>query len=575
MQLLSYLFKNSPYLVLLAMVSAFVSGIANASLLAIIHTALRPDGAINRIGFQFMGLAIFSLITAVISSLLLSYLYRRAVFDWQIHLSQEILKTPLRRLESVGNEELLTILLKDVNAIGSSLLPMLPLCTNIVVVGVCMAYLCWLSWQLFIAMFGLMIVGAISHKIVLVRGQATLKRAREEARELYGYFRTMTDGMKELKLHARRRQDFLEKSLKPTAASIQRLFFQWSLFHALTQTWSKFLLLFVIGLILFVFPNIISVNSEILTGYILTLLYIRSMLFAIMGAFPALARANIAFQKVTDLGLNLNVKGEKEPLVLSESSQSQLAADRPLENYQNKKLANDWHSVELVAVTHTYHREREDSDFTLGPINLKMHPGEIIFLVGGNGSGKTTLAKLITGLYIPESGEVRFNGDRVTAKNRERYRQLFSVVFADFQLFNSLLGLESSHEVCSIESKARDYLKRLHLDHKVTIEAGRLSTTDLSRGQRQRLALLTARLEDRPFYIFDEWASNQDPAFKDVFYTQLVPELRKEGKAVLVISHDDRYFHIGDRIIKLDYGQLTPFNHSPAKPDEQAIAKAS
>ena len=538
MQLLRYLFKTSPYLVLLATASAFVSGLANASLLALIHTALGSPNPLDSSGIQFMGLALFSLVTAVVSSLLLSYLYRRAVFDWQVHLSQEILKAPLRRLESVGNEELLTVLLKDVTAIGSSLLPMLPLCTNVVVVGVCMAYLCWLSWQLFVAMTVFMAIGAITYRFVLVRGQETLRVAREESRELYGYFRTMTDGMKELKLHNRRRQDFLEKSLKPKAFSIQQHFFRWSLFHSLTQTWSKFLLLFVMGLILFISPNFIDVDSEILTGYILTLLYIRSMLFSIMSAFPALAKANIAFQKVTDLGFSLNVSGKSDKLEKLE---------KPL-----GKTPINWKSIELIEATHTYYREREDDTFTLGPINLKFEPGEIIFLVGGNGSGKTTLAKLITALYMPESGELRFNGDVITAKNREQYRQLFSVVFADFQLFNNLLGLETSYT----DAIAQTYLEKLQLDHKVSVKEGCLSTMDLSRGQRQRLALLTAYLEDRPFYIFDEWASNQDPVFKDIFYTQVVPELRAKGKTILVISHDDRYFHVGDRVIKLDYGQL-------------------
>jgi putative ATP-binding cassette transporter len=63
-------------------------------------------------------------------------------------------------------------------------------------------------------------------------------------------------------------------------------------------------------------------------------------------------------------------------------------------------------------------------------------------------------------------------------------------------------------------------------------------------------------LEDRPFYLFDEWASDQDPLFKDVFYKQLLPELKSRNKAVLVITHDDRYFAGADRLIRLDYGRI-------------------
>jgi len=63
-------------------------------------------------------------------------------------------------------------------------------------------------------------------------------------------------------------------------------------------------------------------------------------------------------------------------------------------------------------------------------------------------------------------------------------------------------------------------------------------------------------MENRAIYVFDEWASDQDPVFKEIFYTQLLPKLRHQGKTVFVISHDDRYFDHADRIIKLDYGKV-------------------
>jgi putative ATP-binding cassette transporter len=90
----------------------------------------------------------------------------------------------------------------------------------------------------------------------------------------------------------------------------------------------------------------------------------------------------------------------------------------------------------------------------------------------------------------------------------------------------------------------------------VKVEDGKLSTTDLSQGQRKRLALLTAYLEDRPIYLFDEWAADQDPHFKNVFYRELLPALRARGKTVFVISHDDRFYDVADRLIKLDYGKI-------------------
>lgn len=181
-----------------------------------------------------------------------------------------------------------------------------------------------------------------------------------------------------------------------------------------------------------------------------------------------------------------------------------------------------------------------------------MQSGEITFIIGGNGSGKSTLAKLITGLYPPNTGSIYLNGLLITDRNQEWYRQHFSAVFSDFYLFDSCLGFDRT----DLDRQVEIYLKQLQLDHKVQVRNGVLSTTSLSQGQRKRLALLTAYLEDRPIYLFDEWASDQEPHFRDLFYRQSLMELKEKGKAVIVITHDDRYFHLADQIIKLDYGKV-------------------
>jgi putative ATP-binding cassette transporter len=167
----------------------------------------------------------------------------------------------------------------------------------------------------------------------------------------------------------------------------------------------------------------------------------------------------------------------------------------------------------------------------------------------------------LTGLYSPEAGEVRLNGEHITDENREWYRRHFSVVFSDFYLFESFLGLDSTE---TGDAHARDLLTKLHLEQKVKINEAQLSTTELSQGQRKRLALLTALLEDRPFYIFDEWAADQDPVFKSIFYTQILAELKARGKTALVITHDDAYYHLADRTIKLDYGRVCAYTPLPA-----------
>lgn len=197
-------------------------------------------------------------------------------------------------------------------------------------------------------------------------------------------------------------------------------------------------------------------------------------------------------------------------------------------------------------------KSNDESGFRLGPLDLVFEPGQITFIVGGNGSGKSTLAKLITGLYVPQTGALSLNGEPIDHENIEWFRQNSSAIFTDFHLFEEYLGFDRP----GLDGEVRRYLEELQIAHKVTVRDGRLSTIDLSQGQRKRLALLTALLEDRQIYVFDEWAADQEPKFRDVFYQEILTELKQRGKTVIVITHDDRYFHHADQLIKLDFGRV-------------------
>ena len=269
-----------------------------------------------------------------------------------------------------------------------------------------------------------------------------------------------------------------------------------------------------------------------MTGYALIMLYMSSPLEVILNTMPSLSRARVSLKRIEAIGLSLDAP--------------------PAGSMQQGAGEGAWRTLELAGVTHAYQREGEEGSFTMGPIDLSFSPAEIVFITGGNGSGKTTLAKLITGLYAPENGEVRLDGVEITDATREAYMQRFSVVFSDFFLFDRLLGLDAP----DTDEQAVHYLRQLRLDHKVQVKDGKLSTTELSQGQRKRLALLTAYVEDRSIYLFDEWAADQDPVFKAFFYLELVPELKARGKTVIVISHDDRYYGMADRIVKLEYGKV-------------------
>jgi putative ATP-binding cassette transporter len=521
-------------MVVFAIITGFLSGGSSAGLIALISSA--ADGShhssLTFIAWGFLGLVIVSLITSIISQVMLIRLSQNAILQLRMRLSQQILASELSHLEQLGNSRILATLTEDVQAVANAVYIVPFLCIDLAMVLGCLVYITWLSWLVLVLVCILMVVAVTSCQWLINRGENLLTLAREDQDLLFKHFRTITEGVKELKLNYPRRQMFLEKNLQTTAARFRWHNVQGLTLFATTTSWGKLIFFFAIGFLLFALPKLLTISPQTLSGYILTFTYLMLPMDNIINNLPQISKANVALQKIDSLGLSLTERAE-------------VSTVPPI-------FKSNWHSLEFQGITHNYYREKEDNNFILGAINLTIYPQELIFIVGGNGSGKSTLAKLITGLYIPESGEIYFDEELINDENREWYRQHFAVVFSDFYLFEELLGLENS----KLDIQAQKYIKKLQLEHKVKVENAKLSTTALSQGQRKRLALLTAYLEDRPIYLFDEWAADQDPVFKEIFYTQLLPELRERGKTVIAISHDDRYFHLADRLIKLDYGKI-------------------
>lgn len=546
--------RYSKITIFFAIVMGIVCGLINTALLATINAALNSSPYSRTTLLQtFAALCLLLPLIRLVSESLLIRLTAWGIFNLRMQLSRRIVSTPLRKLEELGAHRVLATLTEDIPVITNALASVPIICMHSAIVVGCLIYVGWLSWSVLLGVCGFMVLGLITYQLPLMRAVRHLRFAREHSDALFRHFRALTEGMKELKLQRTRREFFLSQTLQSTAAALRRHQFAGNMIYNATRSWGQVLIFILIGLLIFAAPNVLNVNAQILTGYILVLLYMMTPLEMILNLIPIFGRANVAVQKVENLGLTLT----SEPV----------SRDLPLDS----DGLNKWHTLELEGVTHTYYREGENDNFTLGPMNLTFKPGELVFLSGGNGSGKTTLAKVITGLYKAEAGTLRLDGQCITDELKDSYRQHFSVVFSDFFLFESLLGLN----VENLDAKARHYLVQLQLQHKVQVKEGMLSTTDLSQGQRKRLALLNAYLQDRPFYVFDEWAADQDPLFKEIFYLDLLPKLKARGKTVLVITHDHWYFHVADRLIRLEYGQLESdemLHSAPAQPNELALA---
>ncbi len=535
MTLLRFLVRYSPAMVIWTTVAALLSGACNAGLIAMINSALNRHGNAGLaliMGFAALGLG--RILTNALAQLTLSHFSQATTARLRLDLVRKILAVPLRQLEELGTPKLMVALTEDILEITQATLSIPIFAVNFAVLLGGAVYLAWLSWPVFLAMFFFGVIGAVSYRLMIRSGFGHLAAAREGQDRLFRHFRALTEGVKELKLHRVRRSAFLTEDVAAAAAVCQKHSVAAEVRFILAQNWNQLLFLGLIGMILFLLPRMEHISPQALTGYIIATLYLMGPLAGLLGSLSVFSRANVSLRKVEQLGLALSTSPDHQ-------------APSPTAAFAR------FNGLELRQVKHHYHREREDDSFLLGPIDLSFRPGEVVFLIGGNGSGKSTLAKVITGLYTPAGGEIRLNGHTIDDQNRDEYRQSFSAVFADYFLFDRMIGLPAN----SADAHANEYLERLHLNHKVSITGGVFSTTQLSQGQRKRLALLCAYLEDRPFYFFDEWASDQDPLFKEVFYTQLLPELKSRGKAVLVITHDDRYFSCADRLIKLEYGKIT------------------
>ncbi len=546
--------------ILIATIAGLMSGGGNAMLVSLINRAVNQASLPNAL-LYFAALALFTLVTSIVSQFMLIHLSQNAIYQLRLRLSQNILSSPLQHLEKLGEHRLLATLTDDVRVLSHAVSTIPNLCIDLATIIGCLVYLAWLSNTIFVLAIAFTSIAIWCTQTRLGKARHLFAAAREEDDNLFKYFQAATTGIKELKLHKSRREDFLAKNLQESAAKLHRKNSSAMKSFAIANGLGQFSQFASLAFIVFILPWFIYLPVPMLSTYVMTSTFIAIPMQNLLKRLPDLAQGNIALQKIARMKLSLAHQAEFDPVDFDNiNHHCLLELDDVTYMYQPDGETNE------MRPPHRHHADFAERGFLLGPITLSFQAGEITYIVGGNGSGKSTLAKLIAGLYTPQSGSIYLNQVPILAQNREWYRQHFSVIFSDFYLFDRYLGFNRA----GLDREVESYLKQLQLDHKVQVKNGILSTTRLSQGQRKRLALLTAYLEDRPIYLFDEWASDQDPFFRELFYKEILTKLKERGKTVLVITHDDRYFHLADRIIKLDYGKVesscTPITSTLASP---------
>ena len=465
------------------------------------------------------------------SALIMLRLSQAALSQMRVRLCWRILHTSQERLKALGTPQLLAALTSDVEAMSNGYRALVAGVLNVVVILSCLIYLMKLYFPYAFAVCICLLLGGTLQGRLVRWPLPWLQSTRQRLDVLYRCLDDMLGGTRELQLNKIKADYYIKHVVEANSELLADGFVQGSSRYAAVNSIGDLLFFAVVMLILA--PRIgFHPPPNVMSSTVTILLFLSPVINDMLRVLPILGQANVSLSHLDSI--------------------LDLLDQTPLQNNAGASVEGAFQKLELRNIQHVYSGSAEDG-FRVGPLNLTIRKSEIVFLVGGNGSGKSTLAMLMLGLFQPQGGSLHLNGMEVSADSLDRYRAHFSAIFADYQLFDTLFGL-GVEDV----SKVNVYLRQLRLDDKVSIQDGRFSTTALSSGQRKRLALVLSYLEDRPIYLFDEWASDQDPDFRHFFYTELLPNLKAAGKAVIAITHDDRYFYCADRIIQLQDGKILP-----------------
>lgn len=532
-----------PFLMVMAL--SLLSAALGIGLIAFINLRLieTPDISLSVLP-EFLGLLLLLMAVTLGSQWALTTLGHHFVFRLRSEFIKRLMDTHVERIEKLGSAALLAGLTSDVRNITIAFVRLPELVQGIILTLGSAAYLAWLSPKMLGVTAIWVAITVYGGYVLVARVYKHLAQLREIEDQLYNDYQTVIEGRKELALNRERAERVFEDTYIPHASDYRRHIIRADTFHLSAVNWSNIMMLGVIGLVFWMANSLGWSDTNIAATFSLTLLFLRTPMLSAIGALPTLLTAQVAFNKLNQFKLapyDAKFPRSEEPA--------------------------DWQTLEMRDVVFQY----ADNTFCVGPLNLTIKRGELLFLIGGNGSGKSTLAMLLTGLYQPVSGAIYLDGKKIDASNQDDYRKLFSAVFTDVCLFDRLLGPQGKQANSALVSS---WLERLKMSEKLELENGTILNLKLSKGQRKRVALLLALAEERDIILLDEWAADQDPHFRREFYQVLLPLMQQMGKTIFAISHDDHYFVHADRLLEMRQGQLSELTgHEREHASRDAVAR--
>jgi putative ATP-binding cassette transporter len=469
--------------------------------------------------------------------------------DLRVGLLSKLLSTRYQQFEKLHDGRIFTTLNGDTAVLAGSAGLFVNIITNSITAFSAFIYLASISLFSTGVVLFVVITMVFYNSEVSKRARVFMEKARDTANVYMNLLNNLIRGYKELSLHRDKKREYKEDLIQSCKDFRKSNIISRTKFVNSSLIGDSFVMI-IIGVLSIVVPRVItSVNVLTLIGFIMVLLYLIGPINALMRAIPSLTGLRVSWNRIQELVRDLEITDKKESVKefvknidLRVKSHE---IDRNIPYYKKEPVK----SINVEGIRFEYQSEDESERFAIGPIDFEVNSGETLFIVGGNGSGKTTLANVLTGLYVPDDGTIRINGREVT---NSQLGENYSTVFSNYHLFRKLYNINAAEK----EPEIQRYLKLLRMEEKVKLVGKTYSRIELSGGQRKRLALFQCYLEDRPIFLFDELAADQDPEFRRFFYRDLLVQMKKEGKIVIAITHDDHYFDVADKIMKLDMGKI-------------------
>lgn len=528
------LFNSSPKQLSIAIGLGMISGVLYSMIIPTIlaglndgHQFILGDGFKDHIQSLFFALILLVLLTKATSVILVNNLAKTAVAKLRMDLSNKINAMEVSQVENIGLARLLNVLTEDMSRVtaASLAIPMV-LVSTVTALGM-LVYLAILDLEIFIFTILAIVTGLFLFQYPVSRTKPFYDKARQLRDVMQEGFRGLIFGAYELKLNKEKSQRFLTSEIKKPIDESLQAEKRGDLILHLAGNSSEILCFFAIGLVVFVLPKSAGFEQQNLYGVIMALLYITGPIAAILSLMQQLKIGEISLERI-----------------------NQIYALEVAEYNTDSELKPGWRKLVLNNIKYAY--EGDDHSFSIDKINMSIERGKTYFIVGGNGSGKSTLSKVISLHYLTNEGVIRFDDQVITQDNLISARERIFVIYSNYYLFNTIYKDLSEFDHQLIDK----YLKLFKLEGKTRLQGNHFTTVKLSDGQRRRLALLVALVEDRDIYILDEWAADQDPTFKDLFYDSVLPDLKQMGKTIIAITHDDRYFSYCDEVVKMENGQI-------------------